>query len=83
MKPHLSFDDLERVIHAFIFSRLDYCNYLYIGLGTVIDPEGGFLIGHLSIQNMNLCIANIYGPNVDDPSFFSLHSLITQITHSS
>jgi len=42
---------------------------------TVIDPEGRFLIVNLSIQNMNLCIANIYGPNVDDPSFF--HSFFT------
>ena len=32
VKPYLSFDDLERVIQVFIFSRLDYCNSLYIGL---------------------------------------------------
>jgi len=28
----LSHDDLEKVIHAFITSRLDYCNSLYLGL---------------------------------------------------
>ncbi len=25
-KPFLSFKDFEKVIHAFILSRLDYCN---------------------------------------------------------
>ncbi len=28
----LSFEDMETVIHAFISSRLDYCNSLYLGL---------------------------------------------------
>ena len=28
----LSYNDLEKVIHAFITSRLDYCNSLYLGL---------------------------------------------------
>ena len=32
VKPYLSQNDLERVIHAFISSRLDYCNSLYVGL---------------------------------------------------
>lgn len=32
MKPFLSFRDLEIVIHALVFSRLDYCNSLYIGV---------------------------------------------------
>lgn len=32
VKPYLSPKDLERVIHAFITSRLDYCNSLYVGL---------------------------------------------------
>ena len=31
-KPYLSTGDLERVIHAFISTRLDYCNALYAGL---------------------------------------------------
>ena len=32
VKGYLSRRDLETVIHAFITSRLDYCNALYIGL---------------------------------------------------
>ncbi len=32
LKSTLSFQDLEKVIHAFITSRLDYCNSLYLGL---------------------------------------------------
>ncbi len=32
LKSTLSFQDLEKVILAFITSRLDYCNALYLGL---------------------------------------------------
>lgn len=32
VKPFLSPKDLEKLIHAFITSRLDYCNSLYLGL---------------------------------------------------
>ncbi len=32
VKPFLSATDLEKLIHAFIFSRLDYCNTIYIGV---------------------------------------------------
>ena len=31
-KSYLSFKDLERVINAFVTSRLDYCNALYVGM---------------------------------------------------
>ena len=32
VKPYLSQKDLEKVIHAFITSPLDYCNSLYVGI---------------------------------------------------
>ncbi len=32
VKPFLSATDLEKLIHAFIFSRLDYFNTIYIGV---------------------------------------------------
>lgn len=36
----------------------------------ITDSEGRFVIIHISLHNTEICIANIYGPNVDDPSFF-------------
>lgn len=38
---------------------------------TVSDPEGRFIIINISINNNPITIGNIYGPNSDDPSFFS------------
>ncbi len=32
LKSILSFENLEKVVHAFVLSRLDYCNVLYLGL---------------------------------------------------
>uniref|UniRef100_A0AAR2JRJ2 Reverse transcriptase domain-containing protein n=1 Tax=Pygocentrus nattereri TaxID=42514 RepID=A0AAR2JRJ2_PYGNA len=48
---------------------------------TMSDPEGRFIILSLSIQNIDLCIASIYGPNVDDPSFF--HTFFTSLADHS
>ncbi len=33
IKPYLTSKDFECIIHAFITTRLDYCNSLYVGLG--------------------------------------------------
>lgn len=38
---------------------------------TISDPEGRFIIINISINNNPITIGNIYGPNSDDPSFFS------------
>ena len=32
IRPYLSLDDAKTLIHAFVFSRLDYCNALFCGL---------------------------------------------------
>ena len=32
VKPYLPPNDLEKVVHAFITFKLDYCNSLYVGL---------------------------------------------------
>ncbi len=53
-------------------------NVNFTVLNTVIDPEGRFLIIKLSIFDKKLCIVSIYGPNVDDPSFF--HSFFTALS---
>lgn len=37
---------------------------------TITDPEGRFIIINISINNAPITIANIYGPNTDDASFF-------------
>ena len=37
VKPYVSQKDLERVIHAFITSRLDYCNSLYVGIDEMLQ----------------------------------------------
>ncbi len=52
-------------------------NVNFTVLNTVIDPEGRFLIIKLSIFDKKLCIVSIYGPNVDDPSFF--HGFFTAL----
>ncbi len=53
-------------------------NVNFTVLNTVIDPEGRFLIIKLSIFDKKLCIVSIYGPNVDDPSFF--HGFFTALS---
>ena len=37
---------------------------------SISDPQGRYIIIHISIDNTPLTIANLYGPNNDDPSFF-------------
>ena len=39
-------------------------------ISSIVDPEGRYVIINISIHNIKLCIASIYGPNIDDPSFF-------------
>ncbi|KAF7662388.1 hypothetical protein LDENG_00237930 [Lucifuga dentata] len=37
VKPLLCFSDFEKVIHAFVSSRLDYCNSLYVGINQSLN----------------------------------------------
>lgn len=43
IKGFLSREDTEKLVHAFIFSRLDYCNGIFTGQGfnqtAAADPE--------------------------------------------
>lgn len=50
---------------------------------TIIDPEGRYIILNASLYNNNITIANVYGPNSDDPSFFhTFFSLFIDIPDS-
>lgn len=44
-----------------------------------MDPEGRYIIIIASINNKLFTIANLYGPNNDDPSFY--HTFFSQITN--
>ena len=35
------------------------------------DDQGRLLLVDINIEDRNLCLANVYGPNVDNPSFYS------------
>ena len=39
MKPYLSADALATIAHAFITSRIDYCNSLLVGIPDVCDSQ--------------------------------------------
>ena len=38
---------------------------------TFSDPEGRFIICHLTVNEKKLTLANIYAPNNGDPNFFT------------
>lgn len=49
---------------------------------TITDPEGRFIIINISINNAPITIANIYGPNTDDASFFqNVFSTLSNHSH--
>ncbi len=41
IRPFLSFNNAKKLIHVFIFSRLDYCNAMYTGLlkGSIVKLQ--------------------------------------------
>lgn len=39
---------------------------------TIADPEGRFILIKLLINDQPVVVANVYGPNDDDPTFFDL-----------
>jgi len=43
------------------------------------DPEGRYILLDITIHNNRLLLANVYGPNDDNPTFF--RNLFTQIQH--
>lgn len=56
-------------------------NFTISNVRQCTDPEGRFMIMNLSVQNLDLCTASLYGPNVDDPSFF--HTVFTSLSTDS
>ena len=67
-KSFLSFNDLERVINAFVTSRLDYCNALYVGmdqasikrLQLVQNAAARLLTGHKKRDHITPILASLH-----------------------
>ena len=38
---------------------------------TKTDDQGRLLLVDINIENRNFCLGNVYGPNVDNPTFYS------------
>ena len=68
IKPVLSRPDLERVIHATISSRLDYCNALYVGINQssldrlqlVQNAAARLLTGTRKREHITPVLANLH-----------------------
>ena len=59
------YNSRQRGVAILIRNKIQFsCN------DTITDPEGRFIIIQISLKNIEFCIANVYGPNIDDPSFF-------------
>lgn len=74
--PHIfssSYNSKQRGVAILINRKVKFTVF-----SIVTDPEGRFIVVNLSVQNMKMCLANLYGPNVDDPSFF--HSFFTSLS---
>lgn len=54
-------------------------NITVINQSTICDPEGRYVIVNITFNNKILTIANIYGPNTDDPQFF--HNFFSSIAN--
>ena len=53
----------------------------FVHNATISDPEGRYIIINITIDNSPITMANIYGPNSDDPAFFqSFFSAISNMT---
>ena len=37
---------------------------------VILDPGGRYLICKIEYKEQELCIVNLYGPNIDEPNFF-------------
>ncbi len=68
LKNVLSFNDLEVVIHAFISTRLDYCNTLYAGINQfslsrlqlVQNAAARFLTGTKTREHITPVLASLH-----------------------
>lgn len=68
VKPFLSFNLFEQIVHAFISSRLDYCNALYAGvshkalscLQLVQNAAARLLTGANKREHITLILASLH-----------------------
>lgn len=79
--PHIftaNYNSRQRRVATIISNRVAFNHHT-----SISDPEGRYVIIHISINNTPLTIVNLYGPNNDDPSFFQkIFSILNKLPSS-
>ena len=89
IKHSLSYHNLEIVIHAFITSRLDYCNSLYLGLPQslisrlqiVQNAEARLLTGSKMWEHITPVLASLHWLPVQQRIIFKTVLMVFKAIH--
>lgn len=77
-RNHLKLREQSSIFSAYFNSRqrgvaiLIHKNIKFIHNNTITDPEGRFIIINITIHNISITKAHIYGSHNDESSFFTL-----------